>query len=843
MSNANLHRSTNWRRKQAKLLINDLVVEFTRVTNQQENDTISCTTNAITDFDLYCDSDTNSSASFNRDMESPVALNSEKTKKDDERNDPPSIFPPIVLDDEQSEATIDLIHVATALIALKSRHNLSQRCIDDILSLLVILGINIPSSYKALCTLLRKRSQTHLSPSTHTICPHCENLSQEVCRCTTCGANYLPILPSKIPLFYTYNISKQLKAILSTSPDLVLHNKNAVRKTTMKDITDGNVYINLIEKDMGSIITLTMNVDGIQPNKGSDRSIWPVLLVINEIKRKKRYSPENTIIAGMWPGPSKPSRNEMSLFFKNIVSDLQDLEKGHVFQLYCPEHDYRCELLKVFLISACCDKPAQCLIQCLPEPTAFFGCGNCEIEGISVPTNNHGSIVSFAIYENDQLAYERTNERHDLLLEQQRKNKIQMANFTRYRGRRALIEAHKNTEKGIKGPCMLRILSYFDVGHSFLVDSLHNIYLGLFRRLLSLWLSHQDKDEQWSVYSRINYLSSLLSRIRFPSTTTRYPRSLNKFAKYKGSELRLVLLFGHSIFEKILKDEYYSHFLLLVLAIHYAESRCLTRDMVDIVGKLCNTFLYEFPKLYTTRQNVQVVHSISHLSETLRKFGPLSTYSTFNFENRLGVLTRSSKGTRRHATEMMNNLMYLRDACFESMKPDMNKVLHKLISPWLHMTNSYSNATKYSVRTLHPLNTSDQAISSIFPGEIVYYSTAFIDQVRFTTYDYARNKVADDSSIIFTTGSEENFGRIRCIFSINDAEPMFYVDVVSNMTAFTCRTTTDVYSYSNIQTGLSSDNTNSILISAKDIIEKCVFYERSDKICTFYRFPNLEECS
>ncbi|CAF4361359.1 unnamed protein product, partial [Rotaria sp. Silwood2] len=352
---------------------------FTRATKHQETDTVPSVTDKITDLDLDCDSDTDVSISFDGEMETPVEINSEEIKKDDDRNHAPPISELFVLHDEQSDVEIEPLHIATALIALKSRHHLSQSCIEDILALLSILGINTPSSYKALCTLLRKRSKTHLSPSTHTICPHCENLSHEAYSCTTCGA--------------------------------------------------------------------------------------------------------------------------------------------------------------------------------------------------------------------------------------------------KYRGRRALIETHKNTEKGVKGPCLLRTLSCFDVGSSFLVDSLHNIYLGLFRRLLSVWLSHQYKDEEWSIYSRTNELSTLLGRIRFPSTTTRHPRPLHKFAKD-------------------------------------------------------------------------------------------------------------------------------------------------------------------SVRALHPVETNDQTLNSIFPGKIVYYSTAFIGQVRFTTSHYARNKVSDDSSIIFKTGSKENFGRIRRIFTVNGAEPMFYVDTLPSMTAF-----------------------------------------------------------
>ena len=83
----------------------------------------------------------------------------------------------------------------------------------------------------------------------------------------------------------------------------------------------------------------------------------------------------------MWPGPSKPSRSQMSLFFEKIILELKGLEQGRQFQLYLADGENEHQFIKTFLIGSCCDKPAQCLVQCLPEPTAFFGCGHCELEG------------------------------------------------------------------------------------------------------------------------------------------------------------------------------------------------------------------------------------------------------------------------------------------------------------------------------------------------------------------------------------------------------------------------------------------------------------------------------
>ena len=191
----------------------------------------------------------------------------------------------------------------------------------------------------------------------------------------------------------------------------------------------------------------------------------------------------------------------------------------------------------------------------------------------------------------------------------------------------------------------------------------------------------------------------------------------------------------------------------------------------------------------------------------------------------------------------MNNLMYLRDAHFEVITDDIHCEMRNLVSTWLHMSDPYSNSSKDNIRVLHLVHVIDQFINLIFSDVIVYYSTLFIGSVRFTIIDYARNKVSDDLSIIFKIGSKENFGRIRRIFTVNSGEPKVCLDVISQTIHFKCTTTTDVFSYPYIQTGILNMEDNSIFITTDNIVEKCVFYERTNNCCTFYRFPNLEHSS
>lgn len=151
----------------------------------------------------------------------------------------------------------------------------------------------------------------------------------------------------------------------------------------MRNIRDGRIHRQLHDFCSELFITLSVNIDGIQPNKGSNKSIWPIILVVNEIPICRRFSPENIILAGVWPGPKKPSRIQMALFLKRLVNELIDLEDGEDFFIpsSTPSSSSQIIRIRVYLIGACCDKPAQALVQNLPEPIAAFGCGRCELEG------------------------------------------------------------------------------------------------------------------------------------------------------------------------------------------------------------------------------------------------------------------------------------------------------------------------------------------------------------------------------------------------------------------------------------------------------------------------------
>ena len=69
----------------------------------------------------------------------------------------------------------------------------------------------------------------------------------------------------------------------------------------------------------------------------------------------------------------------MQAMLKCIIDELKVLENEHVYLVKGLENQMI--KLKVFLIGASCDKPAQAIVQNVAEPIGKYGCGRCEIKG------------------------------------------------------------------------------------------------------------------------------------------------------------------------------------------------------------------------------------------------------------------------------------------------------------------------------------------------------------------------------------------------------------------------------------------------------------------------------
>ncbi|CAF3408645.1 unnamed protein product, partial [Rotaria sp. Silwood2] len=330
------------------------------------------------------------------------------------------------------------------------------------------------------------------------ICQKCERISLSHVRCTHNNCDNHEKYETKPYTYIYFNVHHQLQQIFCREENIKCYSlQKEPSINVMRDVNDGQVYSRLLREvnmnEMNNIMTFIMNVDGIAIGNNTEESLWVITCTINEIKRSERFKIHNSIIAGVCSCYKKPTRTIMQLLLKPIVEQLVELEKPHLFQMKAYNNNYK--MIQMYLIGTCNDKPATSLVQNSPEPIAKFGCSRCELPGETTLSNTKEHITQdrtsstvrktrkdthkirvFPTNEDDRIEL-RSSARCEIALNQLAKAKHRSHHLTQ--------EDELNLRLGYLGRCNLTILSYFDHGYSFLVDTLHTIYHGAFEACIS----------------------------------------------------------------------------------------------------------------------------------------------------------------------------------------------------------------------------------------------------------------------------------------------------------------------------------------------------------------------
>ncbi|KAK4884922.1 hypothetical protein RN001_001193 [Aquatica leii] len=196
---------------------------------------------------------------------------------------------------------------------------------------------------------------------------------------------------------------------------------------------------------------------------------------------------------------------------------------------------------------------------------------------------------------------------------------------------------------------------------------MHNICLGVVRKLLNIWVGGRPLEVR--LHSRkVEIISQHLIALRAftPSDFNRKPRSLNELAYWKATEFRSFLLYlGPFVLKDILNKAVYENFLLLHTAVCILLcSKHTLKFGIPFAQNLLHIFIHHSKQsLYGKEFTVYNVHLLAHICDDVEIYGSLDNYSAFPFENFLGRLKRLIKSPlnplqqiHRRLTEISNSL-------------------------------------------------------------------------------------------------------------------------------------------------------------------------------------------
>ena len=409
----------------------------------------------------------------------------------------------------------------------------------------------------------------------------------------------------------------------------------------IKKIGSGSYYhfgietnvISLIQKDVHlqkiHSLHLNVNIDGLPIFKSSKTQLWPILGIATESYEKKPF------VIGIFSGTSKPSC--VDLFLEDFVQEMKKLIDNGIV---CGGCRY-----SISINCFVCDAPARSYVKCCKSHNGHSACEKC-IE----PGNYENRRMSFpstvAPLRTDVSFAEMIDEDHHLGHSPLSHLKISMVS-------------------------------------AFPLEYMHLVCLGVMRKLIMLWL-------KGPLTCRIdgrrkNEISGVLLSLKsyIPMEFARKPRSLSEVDRWKATEFRLFLLYtGIIALKKNIADAVYQNFVLFFVAIHILVSPvlCLDKEHADYANSLLVAFVKHFSELYGETFVSYNVHSLIHLREDVKKFGPLDSFSAFPFENYLGKLKKMVRKPNcvleqviRRLTEQFNLVSGPSDECLSFEAPILKK--------------------------------------------------------------------------------------------------------------------------------------------------------------------------
>lgn len=187
-------------------------------------------------------------------------------------------------------------------------------------------------------------------------------------------------------------------------------------------------------------------------------------------------------------------------------------------------------------------------------------------------------------------------------------------------------------------------------------DRLHIIDLGIMKRLLLGWRDGTLGYETKLSSQQTDKLSQMLGGIQLPSEIHRKLRGMDHLSFWKASEFSSFLHYASIVLLKeFLPTDNYHHFLLFFCSITMLSSNNYKSNW-HVARKMLEKFVIEYMELYEEQFLTSNVHNLQHIVDEVERFGPLSTFAAYPFENALQRIKHLLRSGWKSLEQAVNRL-------------------------------------------------------------------------------------------------------------------------------------------------------------------------------------------
>ena len=377
---------------------------------------------------------------------------------------------------------------------------------------------------------------------------------------------------------------------------------------------------------MGDTILFLANCDGVQVfQKGKDQ-LWPILLLISDIKYRKIVIP-----VAFYLGKKKPKSAKD--FLTDFVNEISTLIRQGV--------DIHGKVFKVKPPKFVCDTPARSFIKCTKGHTGFSSCEKCIIRGTTVEyqiTKADGSITT--IKENKREFSETHAElrTHDSFVQK-------------------LDPEHHSKNK--TSP-LLDILN-FDIIKDVLLDPMHLFDIGCSKRLLEM-ITGKEKSKVTCIRgTELHKLKSIIETVVTPAVPVEFQRKhldIEDISSWKATQFRLFMLYAAAIIlQDFMEPISYHHMLKFIVSYRILSHPQWMNSRIDMAETFLIEFVENLTEIYGEGAVVMNFHNLIHVVQDAKEMNmPLIHWSAYPFENYMGTLKDLIRSSYEPLKQIVNRL-------------------------------------------------------------------------------------------------------------------------------------------------------------------------------------------
>ena len=403
------------------------------------------------------------------------------------------------------------------------------------------------------------------------------------------------------------------------------------------DIHHGDVWKELSSTGFlnnANSLGLMLNVDWFRPHKHSPGSVGVLYLVIIDLPREHRYKLENVLVVGILPGPTEPKLTA-NTFLGPLIEELKTLWNAKV--RFSVHRSMFKKPIKIGLVCVTCDIPAARKIGGFMGHMANQGCSRCKKEFYK---HDHLDFSGF----DRNLWTPRSSDEH----KKQGRDTLKETSPASQQSKCAQYGARYS---------VLHELEYFDCIRFFVIDPMHNLYLGTAKHMMkNVWLN---ENSPLFGSDAFEIMQAVVDSMITPQDIGRIPGKIgNSFSGFTADQWQnWTVVFSLYALQGILPEEHLNCWRSFVSACILLGKRTISEEDIIIGDQHLLNFLEQIVKLYGAKMVTPNMHLHGHLRECLTDFGPFHGFWCFSFERYNGVLGAYHTNNRSIEIQLMRKFL------------------------------------------------------------------------------------------------------------------------------------------------------------------------------------------